>query len=41
MHELDATIKKSPKMWVKKNIENLVPIDNSLAIMLRVQKNSH
>lgn len=31
MHELDATIKKSPKMWVKKNIENLVPIDNSLA----------
>ena len=31
MYELDATIKKSGKMWVKKSIENLEPINNSLA----------
>ena len=31
MYELDATIKKSGKMWVKKRVENLEPINNSLA----------
>ena len=31
MYELDATIKKSGKMWVKKSVENLEPINNSLA----------
>ena len=31
MYELDATIKKSGKMWVKKSIENLEPIKNSLS----------
>ena len=31
MHELDATIKKSGKMWVKKSFNNLEPINNSLS----------
>ena len=31
MNELDATIKKSAKMWIKKRIENLSPVNNSLS----------
>ena len=31
MYELDATIKKSPKMWLKKNVHSLLPIPNSLS----------
>ena len=30
MYELDATLKKSRKRWVKQNILNLIPIENSL-----------
>ena len=30
MYELDATLKKSRKRWVKKNILNLEPVENSL-----------
>ena len=35
MYELDATIKKSGKMWVKKSFNNLEPIKNSLSNYVR------
>ena len=31
MYELDATIKKSRKMWLKRDIKNLLPINNPLS----------
>ena len=38
MYELDATIKKSAKMWVKKDIDNLQPINNSLSKFVKAPK---
>ena len=39
MYELDATIKKSGKMWLKKDIKNLEPINNPLSKYVKALKN--
>ncbi|MBD22207.1 MAG: hypothetical protein CL572_00880 [Alphaproteobacteria bacterium] len=38
MYELDATIIKSAKMWVKKDIDDLLPINNPLSTFVKGPK---